>query len=89
VRAHASRLTSRGLPGCVSGHQVLAEAKTARELKTIPIVALTTSDADADILASYGHHANAFVIKPMDLDAFEYVVRLINGFYRDVAVLPW
>jgi CheY-like chemotaxis protein len=72
----------------VSGHQVLAEVKTAEELKTIPIVVLTTSTEAADILASYRHHANAFVTKPIDLYTFEYAVRLINRFYSDVAVLP-
>jgi CheY-like chemotaxis protein len=72
----------------VSGHQVLAEVKTADELKSIPVVVLTTSDATADIVASYSRHASAFVTKPMDLHAFEDVVRLINRFYSDVAVLP-
>jgi DNA-binding NarL/FixJ family response regulator len=52
------------------------------------VVILTTSNADRDILSSYRHHANAFVTKPMDLDSFEAVVRVINGFYSDVAALP-
>jgi CheY-like chemotaxis protein len=72
----------------VSGHEVLVKVKDDPSLKTIPVVILTTSNADRDILSSYRHHANAFVTKPMDLDSFEAVVRVINGFYSDVAALP-
>lgn len=72
----------------VSGHEVLAKVKGDPALKAIPVVVLTTSSAGHDILASYVGHANAFVTKPMELDAFESVVQLINGFYSGVAVLP-
>lgn len=72
----------------MSGHDVLAAVKSDQNLKTIPIVVLTTSNADADIVGSYGRHANAYVTKPMDLESFETVVRLVNQFYREVAALP-
>jgi CheY-like chemotaxis protein len=72
----------------VSGHEVLADVKSTVELRSIPIVVLTTSSADEDVLRSYHQHANAFVTKPIDLDSFEAVVRLIDRFYREVAALP-
>lgn len=72
----------------MDGREVLADIKTDEALKAIPVVVLTTSAAVADITASYIHHANAFVTKPMDLDGFETVVRQIDRFYREVALLP-
>jgi CheY-like chemotaxis protein len=72
----------------ISGHEVLVEVKNDPALKAIPVVVLTTSDAATDIVASYGEHANAYVTKPMDLESFEAVVRLINRFYSGTAVLP-
>ncbi|MEU4159282.1 response regulator [Actinoplanes sp. NPDC026670] len=72
----------------MSGHEVLAEVKSDADLKRIPIVVLTTSRAMHDVTASYVNHANAYVTKPMDLDAFETAVRTIRRFYSDVAVLP-
>jgi CheY-like chemotaxis protein len=72
----------------MSGHQVLAHIKNDDTLKAIPVVVLTTSDADTDVRSSYQQRANAYVKKPIDLDAFEVAVQEINAFYRDVAVLP-
>jgi CheY-like chemotaxis protein len=72
----------------MGGREVLAEIKADADLKSIPVIVLTTSAAAVDITASYEFHANAFVTKPMNLDAFEAVVRQIDRFYRDVAVLP-
>ncbi|AGZ41723.1 response regulator [Actinoplanes friuliensis] len=72
----------------MGGQQTLAEIKEDDTLKAIPVVILTTSAAGADILASYEHRANAYVTKPMELDAFESTVGQINRFYRDVALLP-
>jgi CheY-like chemotaxis protein len=72
----------------MSGHEVLAALKTDDDLKTIPVVVLTTSTAARDVTDSYVRHANAYVTKPMDLDAFETAVRKIKVFYSDVAVLP-
>ena len=89
--AHAPRpdlvLLDLNMPR-VSGHDVLAAVKSDADLKAIPIVVLTTSEADADIAASYGRHANAFVTKPLDYESFETVVGVINRFYTEVARLP-
>jgi CheY-like chemotaxis protein len=72
----------------MNGHEVLVEVKNDPTLKAVPVVVLTTSDAATDIVASYGEHANAYVTKPMDLESFEPVFRLINRFYSETAVLP-
>ncbi len=72
----------------MGGREVLAEVKTDEALMTIPVVVLTTSAAADDIVSSYQHRANAYVTKPIDLDAFEAAVQEINAFYREVAVLP-
>ncbi|BCY12063.1 response regulator [Actinoplanes sp. L3-i22] len=72
----------------MSGHEVLAEVKGDDQLKSIPVVVLTTSTALPDITASYTRHANAFVTKPMDLDGFEAAVGKIKKFYNETAVLP-
>jgi CheY-like chemotaxis protein len=72
----------------MDGRETLAAIKTDDDLKVIPVVVLTTSGAVEDIRRSYEHQANAFVTKPMELEAFETAVREINRFYRDVALLP-
>jgi CheY-like chemotaxis protein len=72
----------------MDGRETLAAIKTDEQLKAIPVVILTTSGATPDILASYQHRANAYVTKPFGLDEFEAVVRHIDRFYREVAVLP-
>jgi CheY-like chemotaxis protein len=71
-----------------NGREVLAEIKADRELATIPVVVLTTSEADEDILRSYELHANAYVTKPVDLDRFIAAVRQIDDFFIDLAKLP-
>jgi CheY-like chemotaxis protein len=71
-----------------NGREVLAEIKGDRELATIPVVVLTTSEADEDILRSYELHANAYVTKPVDLDRFIAAVRQIDDFFIDLAKLP-
>jgi len=70
------------------GREVLEEVKADRELRTIPIVVLTTSEAEEDILRSYDLHANAYVTKPVDFDRFIEVVRLIDDFFVTVVKLP-
>ena len=70
------------------GRAVLAQIKNDDELRGIPVVVLTTSNAVPDIVGSYAEHANAYVTKPMDLDAFEMAVQKINKFYSDTAILP-
>jgi CheY-like chemotaxis protein len=72
----------------VDGREVLVEVKSDDELKSIPIVVLTTSDAITDVLSSYQHRANAYVTKPMNLEDFETAVREIDRFFREVALLP-
>ncbi|GLY24332.1 two-component system response regulator [Micromonospora echinospora] len=72
----------------MDGRQVLGEVKSDDDLRTIPIVVLTTSNADTDIVGSYTLQANAYVTKPIDLDDFNDVVRRIDEFFGRVVVLP-
>lgn len=71
-----------------SGHEVLREIKTDPALRQIPVVVLTTSSADTDIVRSYELAANCYITKPVDLDTFLSVVRVVDRFWRDVATLP-
>ena len=71
-----------------SGHEVLAEIKADPDLRRIPVVILTTSDAEEDILRSYDLYANAFVTKPVDFDCFLQVIRQIDEFFITVIKLP-
>lgn len=70
------------------GREVLAEVKDDAELKTIPIVVLTTSSAEIDILKSYSLHANCYITKPVDLEQFVLVVKSIDDFWLTVVRLP-
>lgn len=70
------------------GREVLQEVKADPDLRSIPIVVLTTSEADEDILRSYRLHANAYVTKPVDFDQFIRVVRQIDDFFVTVVKLP-
>ena len=72
----------------LSGLEVLTELKSDRDLLTIPVVVLTTSGAQEDILRSYQLHANAYVTKPVDFDRFVNVVRQIDEFFVSVVKLP-
>jgi CheY-like chemotaxis protein len=72
----------------MDGREVLAEIKADDNLKTIPIVILTTSDAEVDILKSYQLHANCYLTKPVQFDAFESVVKSINDFWLTKVKLP-
>jgi CheY-like chemotaxis protein len=72
----------------VDGRQVLAEMKSDPELRVIPVVVLTTSEAEEDILRSYTLHANAYVSKPVDFDRFIDVIRQIDDFFVTVVKLP-
>jgi CheY-like chemotaxis protein len=71
-----------------AGHEVLAEIKSDSDLQRIPVVVLTTSDAEEDILRSYDLHANAYVTKPVDFECFLNVVRQIDDFFVTVVKLP-
>jgi CheY-like chemotaxis protein len=70
------------------GRQVLAEIKNDESLRHIPVVVLTTSQRDEDILRSYQLHANAYVTKPVDFDQFIKAVRQIDEFFVSVVKLP-
>jgi CheY-like chemotaxis protein len=70
------------------GREVLAEVKADDDLRSIPIVVLTTSQAEEDVLRSYDLHANAYVTKPVDFDRFIGVVRQIDQFFVSVVKLP-
>jgi len=70
------------------GREVLAEIKQDDDLKRIPVVVLTTSKAEEDILKSYDLHANAYVAKPVDLARFFEVIQALEGFWLAVVTLP-
>jgi CheY-like chemotaxis protein len=70
------------------GREVLEEVKNDESLRTIPIVVLTTSQAEEDILRSYNLHANAYVAKPVDFERFIDVIRQIDDFFVSVVKLP-
>jgi len=70
------------------GREVLAEIKNDENLKRIPVVILTISKAEEDILKSYNLHANCYVTKPLDLDQFIKVVRSIEDFWLSIVKLP-
>jgi len=70
------------------GREVLAEIKADKELKRIPVVVLTSSAAEQDIVKSYNLHANCYVTKPVDLDQFINVVKSIEHFWLTVVKLP-
>ena len=72
----------------VDGREVLATIKADDELRRIPIVVLTTSEAEEDILRSYDLHANAYVTKPVDFERFMHVVRTIDEFFVTVVRRP-
>jgi CheY-like chemotaxis protein len=71
-----------------NGQEVLAELKESPDLRTIPVVVLTTSEAEEDIVRSYQLHANAYITKPVDFDRFIEVVRQIDDFFLTVVKLP-
>ncbi|HTQ15851.1 response regulator [Mycobacterium sp.] len=70
------------------GRQLLEKIKSDPDLSRIPVVVLTTSSAEEDILRSYELHANAYVTKPVDLDQFISAVRQIDEFFLQVVRLP-
>jgi chemotaxis family two-component system response regulator Rcp1 len=70
------------------GREVLAEIKEDPELRLVPVVVLSTSETEKDIAETYRLHANAYVVKPVDLDGFVEVVRSIKDFWFSTAKLP-
>lgn len=91
IHAHAPRpdliLLDLNLPK-MDGREVLAHIKDDASLKTIPTVILTTSEAEADIVKSYQLQANCYLSKPVQLEAFESLVRSINDFWLTKVKLP-
>jgi chemotaxis family two-component system response regulator Rcp1 len=69
------------------GREVLAEIKSDEKLKRIPVVVLTTSKSEVDILKAYGLHANCYIVKPVDFEKFAEVVRCIESFWFSVVTL--
>ncbi len=72
----------------MDGREVLAEIKQDEDLMRIPVVILTTSKAEEDVLRTYALHANCYVTKPVDLDKFISVVQSIDKFWLTVVTLP-
>jgi chemotaxis family two-component system response regulator Rcp1 len=72
----------------MNGREVLAEIKTDPDLKHIPVVVLTTSSAEQDVVSAYALHANCYITKPVDLDQFVKVVQSIEDFWLSIVRLP-
>ena len=72
----------------MDGREVLAEIKSDPELKIIPVVILTSSEADEDILKSYSLHANCYITKPVDFSQFNKVVNMLEDFWFAIVKLP-
>jgi two-component system, chemotaxis family, response regulator Rcp1 len=72
----------------VDGREVLAQIKSDPELRSIPVVVLTTSKAEEDVLKSYDLHANCYIAKPIDLQQFIAVVKAIEDFWFTIVKLP-
>lgn len=70
------------------GRQVLAELKAIPRLKNIPVVVLTTSEAEQDVVKSYELHANCYITKPVDLDKFVEIIHGIESFWLSIVKLP-
>ncbi len=70
------------------GREVLAQIKADENLKSIPVVVLTTSKAEEDIIKTYNLHANCYVTKPVDLEQFIKVVKLLEDFWFTIVKLP-
>ena len=71
----------------MDGREVLAEIKADPELRRIPVVVLTSSEAEEDVLRSYNLHANCYITKPVDLEKFLKIVQSIKGFWFSVVTL--
>ncbi|MDG6256397.1 MAG: response regulator [Methanomicrobiaceae archaeon] len=70
------------------GREVLAEIKDDEDLKSIPVVVLTTSQAEEDVARTYNLHANCYITKPVDLEQFLHVVHSIENFWLSIVKLP-
>jgi chemotaxis family two-component system response regulator Rcp1 len=72
----------------MDGREVLAEIKSDGDLRRIPVVVLTTSDQDKDVIQSYDQHANCYITKPLDFDQFVRVMHSIENFWFSIVRLP-
>jgi len=72
----------------IDGRELLSEIKCSEDLKSIPVVILTTSTAEEDIIETYNNHANSYITKPVDLDHFIKVVESIKDFWLSIVKLP-
>jgi len=72
----------------MDGLEVLEQMKKSRELRCVPVVALTTSIAERDVLRAYDNYVNAYVTKPLDIDEFIRIVRSVEDFYLRTVRLP-
>jgi chemotaxis family two-component system response regulator Rcp1 len=70
------------------GREVLQEIKSDADLRRIPVVVLTTSEAEADIVATYGLHANCYITKPVDMEQFIKIVQMLEEFWFTIVKLP-
>lgn len=70
------------------GREVLADIKNDPSLRLIPVVVLTTSEAEKDIVKSYELHANCYITKPVDLEKFTEIVQMIENFWLSIVTLP-
>lgn len=70
------------------GREVLASIKSSSDLKCIPVIVLTTSEAEQDIVNMYAHHANCYITKPVDFNQFINVIRSIENFWLTIVKLP-
>ena len=80
-------LLDLNLPG-IGGHEILSQVKSDPDLRAIPIVIMTSSEAESDVIKSYQEHANCFISKPVDFEGFIRVVRSIEDFWFSVVRLP-
>ena len=71
-----------------NGHEVLKYIKTSEDLKQIPVIMLTTSSSDKDVLLSYKNHANCFITKPLDVNNFLTIISGIENFWMNIVKLP-
>ena len=71
-----------------NGHEVLKYIKTSEDLKQIPVIMLTTSSSDKDVLLSYKNHANCFITKPLDVNNFLTIISGIQNFWMNIVKLP-
>ncbi|WP_417621071.1 response regulator [Parasphingorhabdus sp.] len=89
--ANASRpdliLLDLNLPG-IDGREILKQVKASPELRSIPVVVITSSEAESDIIQAYDSYANCFISKPIDFDGFLTVVQSIENFWFTVVKLP-